>query len=81
MAELATRMSSLASRLTPHAAKRALAVGAIWGATMAAGLTLLGYWEYGAVCLGDAVLTTVMAVAAGVIAIGPLAMFGRTRDA
>jgi hypothetical protein len=81
MAEHAIRLSGAIGRLTAREAKRALAAGAAWGLIMAAGLVLLGFWEHGTLCPGDVVMTAAISIAAGVVAIGPLAAFGGERDA
>jgi hypothetical protein len=64
--------------LTRGGLTRALVAGCAWGIAMGVGLAALSSWDCGIVCLSDAALTTVIASAAGILTIGPLAAFGRS---
>jgi hypothetical protein len=64
-------------RLTRNEALRMLIAGAAWGVAVSAGLTGMTFWNCGMICRHDLVVTTALSVAAGIIAIGPLAAYGR----
>lgn len=59
------------------ALKRALLAGGGWGIVMGIGLPALAFLDCGMICLSDIALTTALAVPAGIVAIGPIAAFGR----
>jgi hypothetical protein len=73
-------MTALALRLrhfTPPrpsrgAAFRAVAGGTVWGLVLSGGLLSLTYYSCGVVCTGDALVTTALSVAAGIVTIGPV---------
>ena len=65
-------------RLAPGALRRAALAGSAWGLATSAGLIGLRFWQCGVVCLDDVAATTILAVGAGLLTIGPLAAFGRT---
>lgn len=50
-----------------------LFAGSAWGIAMTAGLTAMAYSEYGMICLEDLIFTATVSVAAGILAIGPIA--------
>jgi len=52
---------------------RGVALGSTWGATVAAALLGLSFYKCGVICLGQIVETTALSIAAGMLAIGPLA--------
>lgn len=56
---------------------RGLAAGSAWGAVVATALLGLSFYQCGDVCLSQAVETMALSVAAGIVAIGPLAMLRR----
>ncbi len=56
---------------------RGLVAGIGWGLVMAAGLLGIAYAECGFTCDLDAATTTAISVLTGLVAIGPLAAFGR----
>jgi hypothetical protein len=64
-------------RLTKSEALRMLVAGTAWGLAMSAGIAGMTFWKYAMVCPDDIVVTTVLSVAAGILAIGPLAAYGR----
>jgi hypothetical protein len=64
-------------RLTKSAVLRMLIAGSAWGFAMSAGLAGMALWNDGMICSDDVVMTTVISVAAGILAIGPIAAFGR----
>ncbi len=64
-------------RLTKSEILRLLAAGTIWGLAMSAGLTGLTMWNYGMVCIDDVLATTLVAVAAGLLTLGPIAVYAR----
>jgi hypothetical protein len=59
----------------PGALPRGILAGVGWGLTMGLALPLLSFLDCGVVCLSDVAVTTVVSVAAGILAIGPLAAF------
>ncbi len=65
------------SRWPPGACKRALFAGTGWGVVIGIGLPVLGFFDCGMICLPDIAMTTAVAIPAGIVAIGPLAAFGR----
>jgi hypothetical protein len=67
---------SCARQLDRHAALRMLGAGSAWGLVMAGGFVGYALWSCGGVCLEDAALTTVTSIAAGILTIGPLAVWG-----
>jgi len=64
-------------RLTKSAVLRMLIAGTAWGLMMSAGLAGMALWNDGMICLDDTMMTTAVSVAAGILAIGPIAAFGR----
>jgi hypothetical protein len=64
-------------RLTKSAVLRMLIAGSTWGLAMSAGLAGMSLWNDGMICLDDSLLTTAICIAAGVLAIGPIAAYGR----
>ena len=64
-------------RVGRRAMLRGLAAGSAWGLAVAAGLLGLAFYQCGTICLGQILDTASLAVAAGVVAIGPVAAFGR----
>ena len=61
-------------RLTRRTAFRAVVAGVAWGAVFTTGFTIYA-WGCDAVCLDDVLVTAATSVAAGIVAIGPLAAF------
>ena len=64
-------------RLTRSEARRMLIAGTAWGAAMSAALTGMTFWNCGMICQDDLIRTTTLSVVAGILAIGPLAAYGR----
>ena len=64
-------------RLTKSELLRALAAGTAWGLAMSAGIAGMTFWNYNMVCSDDIAMTTAISITAGVLAIGPLAAYGR----
>lgn len=64
-------------RLPPGALPSGILAGTAWGLTMGLGLALLSFFDCGVICLSDVAVTTGVSVAAGILAIGPLAAFRR----
>ncbi|HWV41984.1 hypothetical protein [Pseudorhodoplanes sp.] len=56
---------------------RGVAAGLAWGTAVAGGLLMLTLYSCGGLCLADIVETTSLSMLAGLVAIGPLAAFGR----
>src|SRR5262249_57103924 len=54
---------------------RVLIAGAAWGVLLTIGLTGIRAWEYGMICVDDVVATAAMSIAAGIFAIGSIALF------
>lgn len=54
-----------------------IAGGTVWGATVATALLGFAFYHCGTVCLGQIVETAALSIAAGIVAIGPLALFRR----
>jgi len=82
MTTLAARWHAIkALRPSPAAARRAILAGTSWGLVVGLGLPILTFLGCGMICLSDIALTTAIAVPAGILAIGPLAAFGRSADA
>ncbi len=71
------------SRLSPWrsldraATLHGVAFGSVWGVTVAGALLGLSFYQCGIICLGQIVETTILSVAWGVVAIGPLALLRR----
>jgi hypothetical protein len=51
---------------------RMVAGGTLWGLMLSGGLLALTFHGCGTVCLGDALVTTALAVVAGIATIGPV---------
>jgi F0F1-type ATP synthase assembly protein I len=66
-------------RLSMRASLRVLMAGSAWGVIFSGGMVAYALANCGFVCLDDAALMTATSVAAGIVTIGPLAAFGRTR--
>jgi hypothetical protein len=64
-------------RLTRNEALRMLLAGTAWGIAMSIGLAGMTLWNCGMICQDDLVRTTTISVVAGILAIGPLAAYGR----
>jgi hypothetical protein len=56
---------------------RGIAAGVAWGGTVSAALLALSFYQCGTICFGQIVDTTALSVAAGIVAIGPLATVRR----
>ena len=56
---------------------RMLLAGSAWGLAMSLGIAGMTYWKYAMICPDDIVATTTLSVLAGILAIGPLAAYGR----
>jgi len=63
--------------LTRSELQRLLLAGTAWGLAMSIGLSAMTAWHYGMICLDDVAFTTVVSVMAGILAIGPIAAYGR----
>jgi Mg/Co/Ni transporter MgtE len=61
----------------PGALPRGILAGIAWGLTMGLALPLWSFLDCGVICLSDVAVTTGVSVAAGILAIGPLAAFHR----
>ena len=66
-------------RLSKADVRRACLAGAAWGIALSGGLAALSAWQCGGVCLPELAVNTGLAVAAGMLAIGPLAAYGGRR--
>jgi hypothetical protein len=64
-------------RLTKSETLRLLAAGTAWGLATSAGLTGLMMWNHGVVCIDDVLTTTLVAVAGGLLTIGPIVAYAR----
>lgn len=64
-------------RLDRAALSRAVLAGGAWGLTLAAGLQAMAFGQCDVICLNNVALTTLTCVAAGIVAIGPIAAFRR----
>jgi hypothetical protein len=56
---------------------RGVTAGTAWGLIVAAALLALSFHQGGTICLGQMVETTVLSIAAGIVAIGPLVLLRR----
>jgi hypothetical protein len=63
--------------LTRNEALRMLLAGTAWGIAMSIGIAGMTLWHCGLICQDDLVRTTTISVVAGILAIGPLAAYGR----
>ena len=64
-------------RLAKSEVQRMLIAGTAWGVAMSAGLAGMTFWNCGMICQHDLMVTTALSVAAGILAIGPIAAYGR----
>jgi hypothetical protein len=76
-----TQLTLLAPGLDPRMLMRGIAGGTAWGVAVAVALLALSFYQCGTICLGQIVETTVLSVAAGILTIGPLALFRREAQA
>lgn len=73
MTAFALRLKQRAPLSLPRgSAFRMIAGGTLWGLILSGGLLTLTYYSCNAICLGDALVTTALSVAAGIITIGPV---------
>ncbi len=73
MTALALRVRQInAPRLPRGPVFRMIAGGTLWGLVLSAGLLALTFHGCGTVCLGDALITTTLAIVAGIATIGPV---------
>ena len=56
---------------------RMLAAGTAWGTALTAGLAGLTFWNCGMICPDDIAITAAISSVAGILAIGPIAAYGR----
>jgi hypothetical protein len=64
-------------QLTRKEMLRMLMAGTAWGVAMSAGLAGMTFWNCGMICQDDLIKTTTLSFIAGILAIGPLAAYGR----
>jgi len=64
---------------TPREMNLMVAAGATWGIVFTAGMAALKWWNCAMICPDEIVATAVLSIATGIIALGPLAVFGRRR--
>ena len=63
--------------LTKSELLRLLIAGSAWGIATSAGITAMTFWNYNVICSDDILVTTALSVIAGILAIGPVAAYGR----
>jgi hypothetical protein len=63
-------------RLARSEVLRMLTAGTAWGLAMSAGIAGMTFWNHSMVCPDDIVVTTVLSIVAGILAIGPIAAYG-----
>jgi hypothetical protein len=63
--------------LSKRSVLRMIGAGTAWGVLLSAGLTALSFYGCGAICPDDVMVTTALSVGVGIVAIGPIAAFGR----
>jgi len=56
---------------------RALLAGLAFGVALTAGLTAVTAWQLGGICLPEVAENAVLAIAGGVLGLGPVAAYGR----
>lgn len=66
-------------RLSKHDAVRMFIAGTVWGIAMSAGLAGMRWWNCGMICPDEIAFTTAISVAAGILAIGPIAAYTARR--
>jgi len=77
MTALSRTFKQFASLQLPRgSAFRMVAGGTLWGLILSGGLLTLSYYSCGVICLGDALVTTSLSVAAGIVTIGPVTFLG-----
>jgi hypothetical protein len=64
-------------RLTKSELQRMLLAGTAWGSAMTIGITGMTWQNCGLICLDHVAMTSLISITAGIIAIGPLAAYGR----
>jgi hypothetical protein len=63
--------------LTGEDLQRGLVAGVAWAMLLTAGLTALSAWEYGGICVPELFVTAGLSLVGGIVAIGPVAAYGR----
>lgn len=66
---------AVARRFDRDTVTRMFAAGTAWGLTLSAGLFAQGALQCGLPCPDDAIITTAISVAAGILTIGPVTAF------
>jgi hypothetical protein len=56
---------------------RGILAGSAWGLALSAGLFGIAIWQCGLPCPDDVAFTTLVSVATGIVAIGPLTFFAK----
>jgi hypothetical protein len=56
---------------------RMVAAGATWKLALSAGLAGKTMWNHGVICLADIVAKPITSIVAGILAIDPIAAYGR----
>ena len=64
-------------KLTHRDILRMLVAGCVWGLALTFGLTAMTFFKFGMICFDDLASTAAISVIAGIIAIGPIAAYGR----
>jgi hypothetical protein len=65
--------------LTKSELLRMLSAGTAWGIAVSAGIEGMTFWNYNMICSDDVAITTAVSIAAGILAIGPIAAYGGRR--
>jgi hypothetical protein len=63
--------------LTKSEMQRMLFAGTAWGAAMSAGIAGMTFWSCDIICMEHVAMTAAISVSAGILAIGPVAAYGR----
>jgi dolichyl-phosphate-mannose--protein O-mannosyl transferase len=64
-------------RLSKREWLRLLVAGTAWGMAVSVGLTGLSLWNDGVLCIPELLATAAMAIPAGLLTIGPVAVYAR----
>ena len=77
IATLFNRFDWQTLQLTRPEVLRMLVAGSEWGFAMSVGIAGMTFWKYAMICPDEIAVTTLLSVIAGIVAIGPLAAYGR----
>ena len=77
LAAAVRKLDGLHLHITPHDLKVIVGAGIGWGIMFAVGMATMKWWNCAMVCPDEIIITTALSTAVGIVAIGPVALYGR----